>query len=157
VGGTGVSVCVAVGVFVRVGVDVGGTGVFVRVAVAVAVGGTGVFVRVGVAVGGTGVFVRVGVRVAVAVAVAVAVGVPPLDAGRTTNTLNSGPVGLGAMAPTGVATDRPVIGSTTGLPSNVPLSTGAPKKSAALRTSNPCPSERMPVRSTDTVLWFGQL
>ncbi len=64
-----------------------------------------------------GVGVAVGVRVGVDVEVGVGVGVPPGDAGSTTKTLNPGPVGGGAAQPTGAATDRPVIGSATGLPS----------------------------------------
>ena len=65
VGGIGVSVGVAVGgAGVSVGVAVGGTGVSVGVSVGVAVGvsvGVGVGVSVGVAVGGTGVSVGVAV------------------------------------------------------------------------------------------------
>jgi hypothetical protein len=41
------------------------------------------------------------------------VGVPPVAAGRTTKTANSGPVVAGTGHPTGAATERPVMGRVT--------------------------------------------
>jgi hypothetical protein len=118
VGGTRVGVRVGVlvavgGTTVEVRVGVGGTEVGVRVGVLVAVGGTPVGVRVGV--DGIEVGVRVGVLVAVGSG-GVGVGVPAEASGRTTKSANSGPVRAGLGHPTGVATERPVIGSETDPP-----------------------------------------
>ena len=79
-----------------------------------------VAVGVRVGVGGAAVEVRVGVRVGVRVAVGgggVGVGLSPGEAGSRMKTPKVGPVAAGAAWPTGVATDRPVIGITRDEPS----------------------------------------
>ena len=77
--------------------------------------------------------------------------------GRRMNALNSGPVGGGAVPPIGAATVSPVIGSVMVPPAYVPCKTGAPKKSAAFRTSNACPGESAALTSTETVAFLSQL
>src|SRR5438128_12697201 len=59
-----------------------------------------------------------------------------VPSGNNTKALSVGPVG-GAVniAAVGLATVKPFIGNCSGLPSKVPLKTGAAKKSPALRTS----------------------
>ena len=118
VGGVGTGVGVRVGEGgtgdgVRVGVAVQGIGVGVRLGVRVAVAAFGEGVAVGVAVGGIAVAVRVGVGVSEGPDVGVRVGVMADEIARTTNTLNSGPVGLGTAKPTGFLIVRPAKGSET--------------------------------------------
>jgi hypothetical protein len=67
------------------------------------------------------------------------------------------PVEGGVLQPTGAATERLFVGRERVPPEYVPVSTGAPKKSWALRTSKPSPGDRMPETSTLTLLTMSQL
>ena len=83
--------------------------------------------------------------------VATALGVPTPVVLRTTNTLNSGPVGVGAGHPIGAATLSPFIGSDSAAPLYTPVKTGGAGVGAVRQMYSSKPRRLMSRRSSRRV------